>query len=378
MAMHQLQMDDLMQPPVGASDPGTDHGEVFTRPWMVDFILDLVGYTADADLGAVTLIEPACGTGAFLVPVVARLISSADGHGRPLSSLARCIRAYDLLDANAHVARKAASSQLQDAGLDPETADGITAGWVRTGDFILDHDPRDKAAFVVGNPPYVRLESVPTDRMRRYRETCWTMRGRADLYVGFLEVGLSLLDHDGVLGFVCADRWMRNQYGAELRQVVASSFAVDAVVTMHDVDAFVDPVAAYPAVTVIRNGTQGDAAVVDTTSGFDRFAAGEVVAWSRRDAPTPAGRRTGVHRIAPAGVVPRSGPVAECVTLAAGRDRRSGGALPGTAGLVHRHPHRHRSGHRLRRGVPHPRSRSRRGRPTPPVAALGRHPCGGR
>lgn len=39
-------------------DPGTDYGEVFTRRWVVELILDLVGYRAEADLAAHTLVEP--------------------------------------------------------------------------------------------------------------------------------------------------------------------------------------------------------------------------------------------------------------------------------------------------------------------------------
>ncbi len=47
-----------------------NHGEVFTRRWVVELILDLVGYTPDRDLAAMVALEPACGTGAFLVPMV--------------------------------------------------------------------------------------------------------------------------------------------------------------------------------------------------------------------------------------------------------------------------------------------------------------------
>ena len=62
--------------------------------------------------------------------------------------------------------------------------------WVTTGDFLLhDHDVA-AADVVVGNPPYVRLESVSRPVMDAYRRLCPTMRGRSDLYVGFIERGL--------------------------------------------------------------------------------------------------------------------------------------------------------------------------------------------
>lgn len=128
------------------------------------------------------------------------------------------------------------------------------------GDFLLSDGPDRPADFVVGNPPYVRLEDMPNGLSDAYREACPTMRGRADLYVGFYEKGLGMLAPEGRLGFICADRWMRNQYGAKLRELVAANYSVDSVdsvVAMHDVEAFEEPVSAYPAVTIIRRGEQG-------------------------------------------------------------------------------------------------------------------------
>ena len=265
---------------------GAEHGEVFTRRWVVEFILDLAGYTDDRDLGALRLVEPSCGTGAFLGPILDRLIASAETHGRPLSSLRDAVRAYDLLEGSAALARKTVAVRLQEAGLPADAARDLALTWISAGDFLLHPHELGSADFVVGNPPYVRLESVDDDRMRAYRMVCPTMRGRADIYVGFYERGLALLRPDGVLGFICADRWMRNQYGADLRELVGSSYAVDTVVAMHDVDAFEEDVSAYPAVVLIRASEQGPAKVIDTTGQFDERAATEAVLWSRKPAQT--------------------------------------------------------------------------------------------
>jgi hypothetical protein len=268
-------------------DRGADYGEVFTRRWIVELILDLVGYTEDEDLSARRLLEPACGTGAFLVPAIDRLIGSCRRHGRDLGSIGGAVQAYDLLDANAERARKAAAGRLEEAGLDPSSANEMASTWVTTGDFLLaEHEPAS-VQHVVGNPPYIRLENVPAGVMDAYRRRCTTMRGRSDIYVGFIEIGLDLLAPGGTLGFICADRWMRNQYGADLRGLVAGSFAVDTVLTMHDVDAFEDDVSAYPAVVVLRNGPQRRAVVADATSSFGEPEAKELSRWVRRP-PRPA------------------------------------------------------------------------------------------
>jgi len=265
-----------------APDPGADYGEVFTRRWVVDLILDLVGYTPDRDLGIQAVVEPSCGTGAFLVPIAERLIESAAGHGRDLRSLGPAIRAFDLLDANAQRARKAVASLLVEHGLDQDEAESMAGEWVTTGDFLLHRHDTASADFVVGNPPYIRLENVPRRTMDAYRRICPTMRGRADIYVGFIERGLDLLKPGGALSFICADRWMRNQYGADLRQLVADNYAVETVIAMHDVDAFEDDVSAYPAVVVIRNAPQRKAVVVDANATFDECDVPRLTAWAKR------------------------------------------------------------------------------------------------
>jgi len=263
-------------------DPGADYGEVFTRRWVVELILDLVGYTPDRDLGRQVLVEPSCGTGAFLVPVAERLIESAVTHGHDLRSLGPAIRAFDLLEANAQRARKAAAQLLVDHGLDADDAEAMAGEWVTTDDFLLHGHEAAFADYVVGNPPYIRLENVSRRTMDAYRRICPTMRGRADIYVGFIERGLDLLKPDGSLSFISADRWMRNQYGSDLRELVSANYAVDAVIAMHDVDAFEDDVSAYPAIVVLRNGAQGKAVVVEANAEFDEDDVPRFTAWAKR------------------------------------------------------------------------------------------------
>lgn len=270
---------DLGEPSAGLC-PGDEHGEVFTRRWVVELILDLAGYTPDRDLATMVVVEPSCGAGAFLGPIVERLLQSCELHGRAIDDASAAIRAFDLLDGNADIARKAVAVQLEKAGIASAVADALAAGWVTSGDFLLAPHAEQSVDFVVGNPPYIRLENLPADRNEAYRQTCPTMRGRSDIFVGFIEMGLRLLRPDGVLGFIVADRWMRNQYGTALRGFIADHYAIDAVIEMHDVDAFEDEVAAYPAVTVIRRRRQASPIVASTTSAFGPQQAEELKRWA--------------------------------------------------------------------------------------------------
>jgi hypothetical protein len=250
-------------------------------------LLDLTGYTADRDLGQVHLLEPSCGSGAFLGPVVERLIESVQRRGRDLASLGDAIRAYDLQAQHIQACRVLCRDLLVAAGEPASVAIGLAARWVRHADFLLtgqlgDVEGRPEieerpADVVIGNPPYIRYDDLVDDIVTLYRKAWPTMQGRGDIYIGFFERSLRMLKPDGKVGFICADRWMRNAYGAALRKLVASRYAVEHVWTMHDVDAFKEQVSAYPAITVLGNHAQETAVVADTTAGFGASSAAALV-----------------------------------------------------------------------------------------------------
>jgi hypothetical protein len=263
----------------GSEDDRSNHGEVFTRRWVVEFILDLVGYRSGKDLGSKVIVEPACGAGAFLIPVLERLLESCRVHGHDIAYRTGAVRAFDLLESNVELTRKAVMQLLVEEGCSIDLSESLAETWVTTADFLLTDHESFPADFVVGNPPYIRLEDVPRHLTDAYRRACPTMRGRSDIYVGFLEVGMRILRPDGRLGFICADRWMHNDYGSALRDLITSEYAIESIVSMHDVDAFEDEVSAYPAVVVIRNGPQEAVRVVNATAGFEEDESRAVTRW---------------------------------------------------------------------------------------------------
>lgn len=235
-------------------------GVVYTKRWVVELLLDLAGYRSEANLIDSIAVEPSAGDGAFLGPIIERLVESCQRLRRPLSDCKTSLLAYELDEESADKARTLASGILRRHGATNALAENLAARWVRTGDYLFE-STRVEADFVIGNPPYIRLEEIPEDTARLYRDAYRTMRGRADLYVAFFEAALHQLRQGGTCAFICADRWMRNQYGGELRELVTSAYGVEVVVEMHNADAFDDEVDAYPAITVIRRQPQGPTVV---------------------------------------------------------------------------------------------------------------------
>ncbi len=266
-------------PPI---EEGDNHGAVFTKAWVVDLMLDLCGYRAEHDLSKIRLLEPSCGDGAFLQRIVKRLSDSLQAHGLTLNDARNAIRAYDLQGRNVQAAReRLAELLLKEGWVD---VDGIVAQWIRHADYLLAADGAD-FDLVVGNPPYIRAQEIPEERRERYMRLWSTMTMGTDIFVGFIEKGLRSLKPGGRLCFIVADRWQHNAYGRKLRKLISEHYAVDAMFEMHGVDAFAEPVSAYPAITLIRNGEQGRVLYASAQAELDERGGARLKDWFGQDAP---------------------------------------------------------------------------------------------
>jgi adenine-specific DNA-methyltransferase len=240
----------------GTRSDGGAHGLVLTKPHIVDLILDLCGYLPSIDLTGRRLLEPACGHGAFLLPAIDRLVTSAKTHGVQLSSLHDAVAAFDIEDDHVEITRSAIVELLSRHGLDSDSARQLAEHWVQRADFLL-APHLGNFDFVVGNPPYIRIEQLSPIIQAEYRRRYITLYDRADLYVAFIERSLRSLAPKGVVGFICADRWTLNKYGAPLREFVSQSYSVREYIDLHKTSPFESEVIAYPSIFVIANEPSG-------------------------------------------------------------------------------------------------------------------------
>lgn len=262
-------------------------GVVYTKPWMVALILDLAGYTVDRDLGRMVAVEPSAGDGAFLAEMVRRLVVSARRHGTPLAETGEAIRAFEI---DGDAVRRAIDLVARTlAGMDVAgaLASRLASSWIRQTDFLEASLGFPVADFVVGNPPYIRLEEIPAAKAAFYRSFS-AMRGRADIYVAFYQAALMQLRPSGVCAFICADRWMLNDYGSGLRKFITTQgYGVRVVIEAHDVAAFESEVSAYPAVTVIARERQGAVVVGKALPGIETADRANVIDWVSRASSGP-------------------------------------------------------------------------------------------
>jgi len=102
---------------------------------------------------------------------------------------------------------------------------------------------------VIGNPPYVRAETLGEVK-KYFEETYNCYSGTADLYTYFYERGLDLLNDDGLLGYISSNKFIRSNYGMNLRSVL-SSFQILRIIDFGELPVFEDA-ATFPVIILIR------------------------------------------------------------------------------------------------------------------------------
>ena len=97
---------------------------------------------------------------------------------------------------------------------------------------------------VIGNPPYIRIQALqetsPIDVDFYKKKYQAASKGNYDIYVVFVEKGLSLLNEKGRLGFILPHKFFNAQYGEPLRGVISSGKHLAKVVHFGDQQVFED------------------------------------------------------------------------------------------------------------------------------------------
>lgn len=265
------------------SESDCERGEVFTKRAVVEFILDLTNWIPSTDLTSARLLEPSCGSGDFLIPALERLLTTAD---LTPDNLIHSVRAVEVHRPSLECCRDRVDDLLSQHGMKKSQRSKLLNAWLVHGDFLTTEFPHD-FTHIVGNPPYVRQEALPDELLKFYRTRFRTMYDRADLYVPFFEKSLTSLSQDGRLGFICADRWMKNKYGGPLRRMIAEDFHLESYIDFTGCPAFQNEVVAYPAVTIIKRGS-GTVTGISHRPLVDSESLGKLAAGFRKNKTHPS------------------------------------------------------------------------------------------
>jgi hypothetical protein len=257
------------------ADPAAFDASELTRPQkaaLIAFWHDWID-----DLQTIRLVDPACGSGAFLIEAFDQLFAEYQRAQGFLTEL----QGPTLFD----IRKTILEHNLYGVDLNGEAVEiARLSCWIKTAEVgkvltSLDHNIREgnsviadpavhskafdwRAAFpevfaaggfdvVIGNPPYVRQEWISPYKpylQQHYR----AYDGAADLYAYFYELGVSLLKPGGQLGFVVTNKWMKAGYGAALRRFFRESVWVDSVVDFGHAKQIFEDADVFPSILVVR------------------------------------------------------------------------------------------------------------------------------
>lgn len=229
----------------GIRSNGNSHGLVLTKPIVVETMLDSVGYTSNHDLRDIKVIEPSAGDGAFAIKIIERLYDSSLKYDFSFQKALSNLIFFELDIEMAILLRDRIESTLN------KYTTFVPDDLIRVEDFLLSKS--DKCDLIIGNPPYVRHDNIPDEQKELYKRRFSTFRHRSDLYIGFYEKGLRLLNENGTLSFICSNRWLKNQYGQGLRSLIQLNYFLVEIIDLEETCPFEEEVLAYPAITTIRN-----------------------------------------------------------------------------------------------------------------------------
>lgn len=158
---------------------------------------------------------------------------------------------------------KCGNSLIVDETIDPDKAFNFRKEFSRVfegGGFNI----------VVGNPPYVSAmelsRSLPEAQRKYLKKNYKTSVGAVDLYIYFFELGVNLLRKGGKLGFICPNRYLSASYGAALRGWMVESVRLETLIDYSDKVVFEDA-STYPVITILDNTKPGADEVYEIEAG---------------------------------------------------------------------------------------------------------------
>ena len=234
------------------------------------------------ELATIRIVDPACGSGAFLLEAFDQLFQQYT----QAQSFLTALRGLTLFD----IRKTILESNLYGVDLNGEAVEiARLSCWIKTAEFgkvltSLDHniiignsvvsDPAVHpkaldwhAAFpkvfaaggfdvVIGNPPYVRQEWIK-EYKSHWEKEFQSYASTADLFVYFYELGMKLLRSGGRVGYITSGGWVRGAYGEGLRGFLANNAGLESMIDFGEFQPFEDAEMIRPTILIASKREPG-------------------------------------------------------------------------------------------------------------------------
>lgn len=216
---------------------------MFYTPYPIkEYILEKVMLQEKAP----KIIDPACGCGSFLVTAARKLKQKYK-----ISYHKICTEHLFGVDIDKHSIEKAIillNLLALEEGEEPvEKKSNLLTG--NSLEILYSKKYRGRFDAVVGNPPYVRAKNIGECLKKSLKN--WTVvAGNVDLYIPFYQLGVSLLNENGKLGFISPNTFLQSVNGRKLRTYLVELQREISILDFRENQAFQD-ITHYTCVCII-------------------------------------------------------------------------------------------------------------------------------
>jgi len=265
-------------------------GEYYTPLEVVRYILDAVGYTSGEEIDGKRILDPSCGSGTFLVEALRRVIQrflakfhkssvhklEPEEASMILESVRANIYGLDINIFACHIAEMNLFFQTIDlyGAVKSKYKEEVFKGFnvfhtdslmppgskledysdVRVKPFL--NNIKDiakikgmKFDFVVGNPPYVRVDNISRDLRTMYKSVYnWLLIGKWDIYIPFIYKGIEWLNRGDTFGYIVSNKFFLLESGLQLRKYILENCTIERITDVCGVSVFAG---SLPAATII-------------------------------------------------------------------------------------------------------------------------------
>ena len=145
---------------------GRNHGEVFTKLNVANYILDEVGYVSSKNLKNTLILEPASGQGSFALEIISRLVeSSLNFHFDFIDALNQNVQFVEINEKSFKRLKENIFISIQSFGFPIEDVSNSIFSNVN---YLL-FQTSSKFDCIVGNPPYIRHEIIDSKLKSIYK-----------------------------------------------------------------------------------------------------------------------------------------------------------------------------------------------------------------
>ncbi len=238
-------------------------GSERTPDEIIRYMLDIIGYDETVSYDK-TIVDPACGTGTFIKQIIERFINSlyvnevTNTYKEKLLEH-KLIRAYDTKPSNVFVTKIVVISLLVKNKLICEmkdVLDMIRKLPVYCQDFLRVGDNSD---YIIGNPPYIRLQNMPVEYRDFIKDNFASATGRFDIFTCFLEKSDKLLNENGRMCLITSNKYLTANYGVGIREYLSQAGHVRKLVDLYDTKFF--GAAVLPAIIMCENSKRDNCEV---------------------------------------------------------------------------------------------------------------------